>query len=276
MQIKAAPDLATADGQDRYVPSGTRDILSAGHEGVYEWATEHLVHAGTHVLDMGCGTGYGSALVTAAGGTYDGTDASPAAIAYARENFGGPGARFFVADLMEPPPPELERRSYDLVFSSEVIEHVVDPFAFVRDMADFVQDDGTCFVGTPNRLWSKDNMPGGSLLALSHVMEFTPPALLALMRTCFDEVSLMHRMFPADAIAATMVPAGRSPLMRAAVTFAKEAMPAGVRTLRDRLPSRGSAQEWRSEDILWLEPDDPRLDPKRDVGLIVTGRRPRR
>ena len=36
-------DLATADGQDRYVPSATRDITSAGHEGVYEWIAENLV-----------------------------------------------------------------------------------------------------------------------------------------------------------------------------------------------------------------------------------------
>lgn len=276
MQLKSAPDLATADGQDRYVPSKTRDILSAGHEGVYEWAAEHLVRQGTRVLDMGCGTGYGAALVTTAGGTYDGTDASPAAIAYARENYSGPDSRFFVADLMEPAPPELERRSYDLVFSSEVLEHVVDPFAFVRDMADFVRDDGTCFVGTPNRLWSKDNMPGGSLLALSHVMEFTPPALVALLCSCFEEVTLMHRMFPADAIAATMVPAGRSPFVRGALAFAREVLPAGIKTWRGRLPSRGAVQEWRPEDILWLEPDDPRLDPQRAVGLITLGRRPRR
>lgn len=45
-------ELATADGQDRYVPSETRDILSAGHEGVYEWAADNLVGAGTRFLDL--------------------------------------------------------------------------------------------------------------------------------------------------------------------------------------------------------------------------------
>lgn len=268
-------ELATADGQDRYVPSETRDILSAGHEGVYEWAAGHLVGEGTRFLDMGCGTGYGSALVTAAGGTYDGADASPAAITYARANFAGPGVRFFVADLMGPPPAELGPRSYDVVFSSEVLEHVDDPFAFVRDMAAFARDDGTCFVGTPNRLWSKENMPAGSLLAVSHVMEFTPPALVALLSTCFDEVTLLHRMFPADAIAATLVPADRPLLVRGAVAFAREVMPA-VKAYRDRFFPPRNAQEWRSEDILWLEPGDDRLDPKRCVGLAAVCRRPRR
>jgi SAM-dependent methyltransferase len=265
-----AEDLATADGQDRYVPCETRNILSAGHEGVYEWAVATLVREGTRFLDLGCGTGYGAALVTAAGGTYDGADGSPAAIEYARGNYGGAGVRFFVADLMEPLPAELTPRSYDVVFNSEVLEHVHDPFALVRTMVEFVRDDGTAFVGTPNRLWSKDNMPNGCLLAVSHVMEFTPPALVALLGTGFEEVTLLHRMFPAAAIASTEVRAG-PPLVRGAKAFAREVVPAG---LKDRLARRRRGPEWTPADIEWLAPGDPRLDPARDVGLAAVCQRP--
>lgn len=268
-----AEDLATADGQDRYVPSETRDILSAGHEGVYEWAVANLVGEGTRFLDLGCGTGYGSALVAGAGGTYDGADSSPTAIKHALANYGRPGVRFFVADLMQPLPADLEGRSYDVVFNSEVLEHVDDPFALVRTMVDFVRDDGTVFVGTPNRLWSKENMPNGSLLAVSHVMEFTPPALVALLRTGLEEVTLMHRMFPAAAIASTVVPSGGPPLVRGAKAFAREVVPAG---LKERLARRRSGQEWTPDDIEWLAPGDPRLDPARDVGLAAVCRRPKR
>ena len=268
-------DLATADGHDRYVPSATRDILSAGHEGVYEWAADNLVREGTRFLDMGCGTGYGSALVTAAGGTYDGADGSPAAIEYAQANFAGPGVRFFVADLMEPLPPELEPGSYDVVFSSEVIEHVEDPFAFVRVMADSVRDDGTCFVGTPNRLWSRDNMPNHALQALSHVMEFTPPALVALLRTCFDDVTLMHRMFPAEALP-ELSPANRPPLVRGVLAFAREVMPDAVGQVRAKLSRGKRGREWTPQDILWLAPDDPGLDMTRAVGLAAVCRGPKR
>ena len=48
-------DLATADGQDRYVPTATRDITSAGHEGVYEWIAEHLVKAGMKAIGRPAG-----------------------------------------------------------------------------------------------------------------------------------------------------------------------------------------------------------------------------
>lgn len=275
MNRQADEDLATADGHDRYVPSATRDVVAAGHEGVYEWVVEHLVREGTTFLDLGCGTGYGSALVADAGGVFDGTDSSPAAIEYANRNYARPGVRFHLADLMEPLPASVARRSYDVVFSSEVIEHVLDPFAFVGVMADHVRDDGVCFVGTPNRLWSRDNMPGGALLARSHVMEFTPPALEALLRTAFDEVKLMFRMFPDEAVHSALLPRDRGRLFRGAVAFAREVAPTGLARYRGRVdrPTRG--REWSSRDIVWLPAEDPRLDAKRCVGLAAVCRIPR-
>src|ERR1019366_10114795 len=92
-------DLATADGQDRYVPTATRDITSAGHEGVYEWVAEHLVKDGMRALDFGCGTGYGVGLMARAGATVDGADSSPTAVAHATETYGGAPAGVFFAGL---------------------------------------------------------------------------------------------------------------------------------------------------------------------------------
>jgi SAM-dependent methyltransferase len=269
-------DLATADGHDRYVPSQKRDILSAGHEGVYEWAVEHHVHSGARFLDFGCGTGYGAALVIAAGGIFDGADASPAAIEYAQANYATTGVRFFVADLMEPLPADVAPESYDVVFSSEVLEHVVDPFAFVGAMAGFVRDDGVALVGTPNRLWSKENMAGGELLSRSHVMEFTPQALVALLRTSFADVTLLYRVFPPEAIQTTLVTGDRPRLLRAAVAFAREVAPGGLSQLRRVLPGQQGARQWSPADIEWLRAEDAGLDMARCVGLVAVCRAPRR
>jgi SAM-dependent methyltransferase len=273
MTSPAHRDLATADGHDRHVPSGTRDILAAGHEGVYQWAADHLVVEGTRFLDVGCGTGYGSTFVTAAGGTYDGTDGSPAAIEFARIHYAREGVRFFVADVMDALPAALEPRSYDVVFSSEVLEHVSDPFAMVDVMAGCMTDAGVCFVGTPNRLWSAAHMPGKGLLARSHVMEFTPPALVALLGRAFEEVTLLYRMLPVEAIGAIAGPTSRPPVVRGALAFAREVIPDRYREAVDR---RKPGRQWSPEDIEWVEPGDPRRDPDRCVGLVATCRRPRR
>src|ERR1700693_78236 len=290
-------DLATADGQDRYVPSATRDITSAGHEGVYEWIAENLVTDGMRALDFGCGTGYGAALLARAGATVDGVDNSPAAIDYATENFGAPGVRFFVADLMKPLPDVCAPRSYDLVASSEVLEHVVDPFAFVRGMAESLNEGGAAFVGTPNRLWSIDHVPDGHLLARSHLMEFTPPALIALLRTVFDEVSLMVRLFPEGAMATAPPPVmateplparpSRSQLIRVPAALVRRVAPGAVERIKRAVETEPAAtpaapapaaatKEWLASDIVWAPADDSSVDMDRAVGLAAVCHQPRR
>jgi SAM-dependent methyltransferase len=294
-------DLATADGQDRYVPSATRDITSAGHEGVYEWVAEHLVKDGMHVLDFGCGAGYGAALMAKAGASVDGVDASPTAISYATANYGGSAVRFAVADLMQPLPEPCTPGSYDLVASSEVLEHVVDPFAFVRGMADSVNDAGVCFVGTPNRLWSFEHVPEGHLLARSHLMEFTPPALRALLGTVFEDVSLMVRVFPAGAMSVEAPPPAGNPdpepspdgkprpqVVRSTAALVRKVAPGAVERIKRALdpqqpapsaapvPAAPAPQEWFASDIVWAPIDDPSVDMNRAVGLAAVCRKPRR
>ncbi|HVC42627.1 MAG TPA: methyltransferase domain-containing protein [Candidatus Saccharimonadales bacterium] len=288
-------DLATADGQDRYVPTETRDITSAGHEGVYEWIAENLVKEGTRALDFGCGTGYGAALMAKAGATVDGIDSSPAAIGYATDHYAGLGIRFFVADLVKPLPDAFTPRSYDLVASSEVLEHVVDPFAFVRGMAASLNDSGVCFVGTPNRQWSIDHVPDGHLLARSHMMEFTPPALIALLRTAFDEVSLMVRVFPEGAMNTVPPPTEAQPspaqhprpqVIRVSAALLRKVAPGAVERIKraveptrpsvPAVPAQPAPQEWLASDIVWAKADDPTVDMERAVGLAAVCRRPRR
>ena len=268
-------DLATADGHDRYVPSNSKDILSVGHEGVYEWAVEHLVRPDFAFLDFGCGTGYGASKVNAAKATFDGIDSSPSAIDYAQARHAGPGARFFVADLLQPLPNELGPRSYDVVFSSEVVEHVDDPFAFVAAMAAYVKDDGTCFVGTPNRLWSKTHMARGQLLATSHVMEFTPPALRALLCTAFDEVEILLRRLPAGAEIRSH--------WRTARESSEQPSPSPTRSPLPPRPGIGRCGldgiprfSGRRADIAWLSAEDAAPVVAECIGLAAVCRLPKR
>jgi len=103
-------------------------------------------------LDVGCGAGLLCEPLARLGATVTGVDAAPELIAAARAHAEGQGlAISYHAGGVE----GLEGQ-YDLVTAMEVIEHVADPAAFVRSLADRLAPGGLLILSTPNRTgWSK-------------------------------------------------------------------------------------------------------------------------
>jgi SAM-dependent methyltransferase len=124
-------------------PGAPTDLFRA-HESVYAFAATWC--AGGAVLDAGCGTGYGSALLAQAAGSVLGVDVDPRSIAYARRNYRGPRLRFAVADLQELAP---EPDSLDLVVSSNVLEHLRDPGRFLANVTPALRERARMLLVTP-------------------------------------------------------------------------------------------------------------------------------
>jgi len=81
------------------------------------------------VLDVGCGNGAIARALIAQGYDVYGVDASESGIAIA--NAESPG-RFFVLDVSSGQlPEELAGKRFDVVISTEVIEHLYDPRGFI-------------------------------------------------------------------------------------------------------------------------------------------------
>jgi SAM-dependent methyltransferase len=77
------------------------------------------------VLDIGCGTGYGTAHLRRAGATEAlGIDRDRKALAYARARYIMPGLQFLIADAQELP---LHLGLFDTIVSSNAFEHLEDP-----------------------------------------------------------------------------------------------------------------------------------------------------
>jgi 2-polyprenyl-6-hydroxyphenyl methylase / 3-demethylubiquinone-9 3-methyltransferase len=103
---------------------------------------------GLSALDVGCGAGLLCEPLARLGAQVTGVDAAPENIAAAKAHAGQSGLRiaYQAGELAAQ-----KLGHFDLVTSMEVIEHVVDPAAFVAGLAARLKPDGLMILSTPNR-----------------------------------------------------------------------------------------------------------------------------
>lgn len=116
-----------------------------------------LVHGlcrGRRVLDIACGTGFGSYLMVERWGavSVDAVDVSAEAIASARAVFGRPEIRWHQMDANALDPGQLPG-PYDLIVSFETIEHLDDPERFLRALKALRGAEGVIVLSCPNDHW---------------------------------------------------------------------------------------------------------------------------
>lgn len=99
------------------------------------------------ILDLGCGNGYLASYLLTQGYNVYGTDASEKGIAIAKQ---AAPDRFFVQDLStDQLPPQLQNLLFDTIISTEVIEHLYNPRAFVDFCRQSLNHKGELLLSTP-------------------------------------------------------------------------------------------------------------------------------
>lgn len=98
------------------------------------------------LLEVGCAKGYLLALLKARGWDVRGVELSSAAADFARERFDVPVHAGTLQSWLR----SAEFAPSPLLLSTDVIEHVTDPLAFVQAMHDATAERGWLVVGTPN------------------------------------------------------------------------------------------------------------------------------
>jgi 2-polyprenyl-3-methyl-5-hydroxy-6-metoxy-1,4-benzoquinol methylase len=154
------------------------------HLAVYEWIGARVL--GARVLDMACGEGYGSEVLSRSAATVVGVDANPEAHDHARARYVRENLRFD-RGLVET---YGDQSSYDVVVFLQTIEHVLDPPLVLEHFRSLLAPGGTACVSTPNVLTLAP--PGASRSDNPwHLREYRHEEFRSLCEGAFDSVQLL-------------------------------------------------------------------------------------
>jgi SAM-dependent methyltransferase len=154
------------------------------HLAVYEWIGARV--AGLRVLDMACGEGYGSEVLSRAAASVVGVDANPEAHEHARRRYVRQNLRFdrgLVETYGSP-------GEFDAVVFLQTIEHVQDPAAVLEHFRALVGPEGVVYVSTPNLLTLA---PAGADKSDNpwHIKEYRADEFRALCEGVFGRVEVL-------------------------------------------------------------------------------------
>ncbi len=107
------------------------------------------VLVGRSVLDVGCGLGYFSERLVQRGAVVTACDLGPTLVERTRSRAGCDGVVADALHLVE----QFGEGRFDVVVSSECIEHTPEPGVALREMAGVLKRGGTLAVSTPNLVW---------------------------------------------------------------------------------------------------------------------------
>jgi SAM-dependent methyltransferase len=183
----------THGGERVDVRGRPRTHTEQDHLGRYLWSLPQL---NGRVLDVACGTGYGSELI-ATRSSVVGIDNEPGALEVASARV--PTGVFRLASV--PPIPESDR-SFDAVVAFETIEHIGDDEGFVREIRRVLNPSGLLLLSTPNKaVTSPDGPPSNPW----HAREYLLQDLVALLRAGgFVSVEVFCQGVPRQGFSATL------------------------------------------------------------------------
>lgn len=168
----------TFTGERLHAGSSLFGVDLARHRAPYSYALDYAGGAAgsRRVLDLGCGSGYGTAELADSLPRIVGLDRVVPDAINLRDN-----VDWVRADLRRIP---LAPASFGLIVSFQVIEHLDDPHIYLDSIARLLAPGGTAILTTPNVLTSDGINP-------FHVHEYTAGELRDCLSRYFDEV-VMH------------------------------------------------------------------------------------
>ena len=132
------------------------------------------------LLEIGCGEGRGVELLAPKAGSYTGIDKISSVIEKLQTKY--PDADFH--SMIIPPLNGLEEKSYDVVVSFQVIEHIRDDLGYLKEIYRVLKPGGLALITTPNIKMSLSRNPW-------HIREYRSDELFNLAKRIFSNVEML-------------------------------------------------------------------------------------
>lgn len=143
---------------------------------------------GKRVIDIGCGTGYGSAYIAKNAAEVVGIDSSKEAVEYASSHYADDSVHFKTCDATKL---DFADATFDAAIAFEVIEHTIEPETLVREASRVLRRGGIFIASTPNAVTSS-SMEKNPF----HVREFARDEFIELLRKYFTNVEVLAQVYP--------------------------------------------------------------------------------
>ena len=156
------------------------DKAEPTHLARYQFAAK-FVEKSARILDVPCGSGYGSNLLANKASYVAGVDIHQGAIQHAKELFQKDNTEYFVHDAEKISEIFSEAAPFDTVVSFEGIEHLPHPELFLEEIHKCLKPGGKLIISTPRK-------PHGSPY---HIIEFSLDEFTNILSKKFQ----VHKMY---------------------------------------------------------------------------------
>lgn len=155
----------------------------------YEEAAKLIHVPNAKIIDIACGSGFGSHYLAQLGYRVIGGDLSQDTVLDCARKYKTDNLEFKQIDGTQMP---FENEFFDVVISFETIEHTTEFQKMLNEFKRVVKKDGIIIISTPNFLI---NSPGGVIINKYHTQEWIYEDLLKLLKSSFSEVNLMGQEY---------------------------------------------------------------------------------
>lgn len=167
-------------------PDEDSQLLFLRHLFAYEAAAQRI-KPGSRILEVGCGDGYGTLFLADCERDFEikAIDINEEIIERINKNSSREECRFSPYDGAHIP---YEDSAFDAVISFQVIEHVPNESAFLKELCRVLAPGGKVFISTPNRSYRLK--PGQTPWNRHHIREYLPKELADVLGSFFQSVEL--------------------------------------------------------------------------------------